>query len=69
MAAITDNFDRKDVAVMAVEAGIALFLIPVPVTDSATLQELHLPCDIARLQRAERPQWGSIKQNIPEVIP
>ena len=41
MAAIKDNFDKQDVAVMAIEAGMDMFLMPVPVSDAASLQELE----------------------------
>ena len=41
MAAIADNFDRNDVAAMAIEAGVDLLLMPVPVTDRKTLEELE----------------------------
>ena len=41
MAAIKENFDRQDVAVMAISAGMDMFLMPVPVTDLASLKELE----------------------------
>ncbi len=41
MSAIKDNFDRKDAFVRAIDAGIDLFLMPVPVTDADTLKELE----------------------------
>lgn len=40
MAAIADNFKPEDVTRMALEAGIDMFLMPVPVTDSETLKAL-----------------------------
>ena len=41
MAAIKDNFDRKDMGVMAINAGIDMILMPVSVTDDVTLDELE----------------------------
>ena len=41
MAAVKDNFDRMDTAVMAIEAGVDLLLIPVPVTDAQSLKEME----------------------------
>ena len=40
MAAISENFDLKDIGKMAIEAGVDMFLMPVPVTDAETLQTL-----------------------------
>lgn len=40
MAAIADNFDPKDIPAMALEAGIDMFLMPVPVGDAASLQKM-----------------------------
>lgn len=41
MAAIADNFKREDVTLMALEGGIDMFLMPVPVTDVETLKEME----------------------------
>ena len=41
MAAISDNFDLDDVGRMAIEAGIDMFLMPVPVTDAQSLKALE----------------------------
>lgn len=41
MAAIRENFDRKDMGVMAINAGIDMILMPVPVTDAVKLEELE----------------------------
>ncbi len=41
MAAIEENFDRKEMGVMAINAGIDMILMPVPVTDAEKLDELE----------------------------
>ena len=41
MAAIKDNFDFKEMGVMAIEAGIDMILMPVPVTSKVKLDELE----------------------------
>ena len=41
MAAIKDNFDLTDVGKMAIEAGVDMFLAPVPVVDAASLQAME----------------------------
>ncbi len=41
MAAIADNFAAEDVTVMALRAGIDMFLMPVPVTDKNSLDALE----------------------------
>lgn len=41
MAAIADNFALEDVTLMALNAGIDMFLMPVPVTDRASLAALE----------------------------
>ena len=41
MAAIADNFEPQDVWQLAIEAGIDMFLMPVPVTDADSLQKLE----------------------------
>ena len=40
MAAISENFDLNDIGEMAIEAGVDMFLMPVPVTDAVALQTL-----------------------------
>ncbi|MCR5788517.1 MAG: penicillin binding protein PBP4B [Lachnospiraceae bacterium] len=41
MAAIADNFALEDTAKLAIEAGINMFLMPVPVTDQESLDKLE----------------------------
>ncbi len=63
MAAISENFDLKDLGKMAIEAGVDMFLMPVPVTDANSLQALEAWMD----DLASRVENGEIDEMLVDA--